>query len=848
MKMSSRGARRLRRPSVESLEMRTMLDASHLPLGINLTGNFSDSTQAAFVDVFKQAEAWQPLSGVDAPMTADGYPTAPAKTYTQMSAYPDGTYKLSYQGTGTLDFSGVSTLIAATKAQDATGTHYADVQVTHADDGNLRLSITSTSPTDPIHNMHLYAPGYATDGSQTFTDVFLKRLQPFNTIRTMDWTGTNNSTQVDWSDRVLPTSFLQAGQRGVAWETIIALANQTHKDLWINVPDAATNAYVTQLADLMRNNLHADAHIYVELSNELWSGGNQQYYRTLATAKLNEKTAANPNGVLPTTNGYDWALEGEQQAYRLKQVGDIFRQEYAHAAAGNLAGQVRPILGGFLSYHEHLGPALQFLQDTYGTPGNYIYGLGEATYASMNSDDDVPGLTMDGLFASIHNHIATVETTQITQAKAQADAYGLHLLGYEGGQTLGYNDSDPNAALLAAAQFDPRMGQVLVDEYNTWQRLGGEEVEHFAFAGMYNSSDGFGLLRSQAEPGEAKWDAIAKYLLPGGDSTLDGKVDGSDLAVLTANYRAAGTRWWEQGDANLDNKVDASDLNLLRTNLGPVNAEVAAQAATFAPGVTGVVGKPITLDAAGHVGTASFIWIAPRGSVSAGFGSGAKFTFTPKVAGTYQVVLLTRDAAGNRASASVSIAVGAVADPGTVDDASADAWTAGPGWVAGTAGYAAGSRKLAAGNTASTATWLATSPSATAGTYQVQSTWTPNALQSAKATYRIYDGDTLVGTVAINQRFAPVGNAHNGATFQSLGNFRSGTGTLRVVLVGSTDGAVVADAVRVVAPPAARFAAFNNGGSSASLVLPPNVFPPSVPLITKGKATPKTPALAVPLA
>ena len=848
---------RARRPKLEALESRAMMDGSQPPLGINLTGNFSDSTQAAFADILKQAEGWQPIAGGTAPLTADGYPSVPSSTYTLLSAYPAGTYKLSYQGTGTLVFSGAATLVPASITQSVNGTHYADVTVTHTGDQYLRMAIASTSATDPIHNMHLYAPGYATDGSQTFTTEFLKRLQPFVTIRTMDWTGTNNSTQVNWSDRVLPTGFQQTSQRGVAWETIIALANQTHKDLWVNVPDQATDDYITHLADLLRNTLHSDAHLYVEYSNELWSGGNSQYYRTLNTARVNLS-----NGLLdPTTYpNDDWSLEGEQQVYRLKQIGDMFRQEYAQAPGGNLSAQVRPILGGFLYYSDHLNDAFKFLNHRYntpntpgyvGAPGTYIYALAEATYATLNPADDNSSLTLDSLFASIANHIQNTEIPLIAQARAQAMSNSLHLLGYEGSQTLAYNNAG-NSAVKAAAQLDPRMGQVLVQEYNAWAHGGGEEVEQFAFVGLYNANGGFGLLQSQAEPGEAKWDAIAHYLLPGGDSTLDGKVDGADLAVLTANYRAAGVRWWEQGDSNLDNKVDAADLNILRTNLGPVNAEVAAEAATFAPGVTGVVGQPITLDASGHTGTTSFIWNAQRGSVFAGFGRGAKFTFTPAVAGTYQVVLLTRDINGNKASASVSIAVGAAADPGTVDDASADAWTAGPGWTTGTVGYAAGDRRLPAGNLASTATWLATAPSGIAGTYQIQATWPANATLSPDATYQIFDGDSLVGTAAVNQRLAPVGNAHNNVVFQSLGNYTSSTGTLRIVLLGAADGAVAADAIRVISPPApagSKFRSGFGGGGNAPLqaLAPPNT-PPTSPAPPKGRNQPKSPPLGVPMA
>src|SRR5262249_48400457 len=65
-------------------------------------------------------------------------------------------------------------------------------------------------------------------------------------------------------------------------------------------------------------------------------------------------------------------------------------------------------------------------------------------------------------------------------------------------------------------------------------------------------------------------------------------------------------------------------------------------------------------------------------------------------------------------------------------------------------------------------------------------------------TYRIYDGNTLVKSVVIDQRNSPSGVAVGGGVFQCLAMVPITSGTLRVTLDDNVNGQVVADAVRVV--------------------------------------------------
>jgi len=125
-------------------------------------------------------------------------------------------------------------------------------------------------------------------------------------IRFMDLLTTNANPQQDWSDRRLPghcfahgvlnprspaTGFTGQRGSGIAFEHMVALCNQTNKDLWVCVPHLATDDFVTRLARLIRygsdgkepytqlvsNPVYAPLaphlRVYIEYSNEIWSNG-----------------------------------------------------------------------------------------------------------------------------------------------------------------------------------------------------------------------------------------------------------------------------------------------------------------------------------------------------------------------------------------------------------------------------------------------------------------------------------------------------------------------------------------------------------------------------------------------
>ena len=106
-------------------------------------------------------------------------------------------------------------------------------------------------------------------------------------------------------------------------------------------------------------------------------------------------------------------------------------------------------------------------------------------------------------------------------------------------------------------------------------------------------------------------------------------------------------------------------------------------------------------------------------------------------------------------------------------------------------------RYVASGTGTNTATWTASNLAV--GSYDLEMSWTVFINRADNATYQIFDGTTLIGgQVQINQQLVPTGGQTiNGIPFQSLGQFKTTTGTLSVVLSDNADGYVIAQAMLV---------------------------------------------------
>ncbi len=318
------------------------------------------------------------------------------------------------------------------------------------------------------------------------------------------------------------------------------------------------------------------------------------------------------------------------------------------------------------------------------------------------------------------------------------------------------------------------------------------------------------------------------------------------IATVSGPETGALTYSWNFGDGSTSTLAGPShayatpgsyNVTLSVTDAAGQTATAATTATVYAPvqpQITGLpasdtVGTQVTLGSlvsGGVPGADTESWTVSENGTTVTTGSGSSFAFTPTVAGTYTIVLTATDKNGEQGTttASVTVASAPVASGSAIildDSAGAPTFTkTGSGWAGtsdpegwdGEIDYNAEAAPSAAG-----AIWQ-TSQVQPGVEYLVEASWgRPEPSHCNAAQYNVYDGNTLIATVTVNQQIAPSGPTYNGVAFQTLTTIIPTSGTITVVEVAApnSSGALVADAIRIAppgSPPSAQF----NGPSSVS--------------------------------
>jgi hypothetical protein len=90
------------------------------------------------------------------------------------------------------------------------------------------------------------------------------------------------------------------------------------------------------------------------------------------------------------------------------------------------------------------------------------------------------------------------------------------------------------------------------------------------------------------------------------------------------------------------------------------------------------------------------------------------------------------------------------------------------------------------------------------GVYDVQATWFGDPSWAPDVPFYLYDGDTYLDAVLVNQQKPPAGEKVDGAVFQTLAAVSVSSGTLWVYVTNEASGWFMADAVRLTAAIPAR--------------------------------------------
>lgn len=349
---------------------------------------------------------------------------------------PFDSYRAIVQRSGTVPY--------VVTAPDASTKTY-DVSVTYPVAGSTSMKIGSnfwyhTSLADNwsgesamvagINWASAYGPGTNGVAAQNiWNPTWLAELAPYSTIRFMDWSNTNWSQIVNWSDRMLPTSpnnyetysdgLSSPPNPGIAYEWLIDLANRLQKDLWLCVPNRANSDYWTQLALLIQAKLSPSLKIYIEYSNETWNGSFGQFNW------INNQAVVEG---LPGSNQY---YQGQSYCVRQSlRIYDAFQAVFGGPAMGTRVIRV-------FSYGGNMDTGRQGLRDVYQSPtlnpsSQVIDMICMAPYIGSELDGASPTIQ-----AQFHQEILDREAAEIAELIADAAEFSIAKIGaYEGGQHL----------------------------------------------------------------------------------------------------------------------------------------------------------------------------------------------------------------------------------------------------------------------------------------------------------------------------------------------------------------------------------------------------------------------------
>jgi hypothetical protein len=509
-----------------------------LSIGTNLAGLVDWSTERPFLDAFKMSRPWITQSdgvfdtGEESQLNLDkdGWVKslpAPAdspqyyRVTTTIGSIPVGKYVVSYDGEGTIEY------FAA--AKDAAASNLGRDVINVTSSSNVFMNITATDPKrtgNYIRNIHVvpiaYESNYATE---IFNPDFIKKIEPFKTLRFMDWMETNNSTQSTWDKRPTPMTSTFQGI-GASVETMVALANKTHSNPWFTLPHLATDDYVTKFAQYVKATLDPALKIYVEYSNEVWNGMFGQ-----GTWIEQQGQKAWPNS---TDSGFTKRIDWFGK--RTTEIATIWDNVFGtdkDRVIGTMAAQSANTWTAqrALDYTWSSQPKSnkEYGIDAIAIAPYFGYYLGDPnnapTIESWTKDTDgglnklFDELTQGGLIQNGPKGGALQDAYNSIKSYVDlAKQENLQLVAYEGGQHLvGFLGVENNQAitdLFNKANRDPRMGEIYKQYFQKWFELGGGTFANFSDVSSYSKWGSWGLLEDINQQGSSKYDAVMSLLQP----------------------------------------------------------------------------------------------------------------------------------------------------------------------------------------------------------------------------------------------------------------------------------------------------------------------------------------------
>ena len=456
----------------------------------------SDAAGPVYADALKHARAFctadTPYAGVDAvPLDANGWPTTDFGVLIATGDHYNGRYGVSFTGNAVVE-KFVTQGALDLKYDPATNVTSGTYDVA-ADNPSRSVYLVfrwaHRLPTDPVNGitnlkiMRPIAPG-ATESHRTdemWDRGLLKQLSIYSILRNLDLQRTNSfadPSPLDWAKRTLPASPIQSrigNTVGIAVEHQIALANANRQNLWLCIPDTATDDYIRKLGltcrfgsdgvnpytELQTNPVWSPliGKPYFEFSNEVWNyqlGPQTERNRLAAEAMALKEPAKiflgqNPAVVNTWYRGFrHYGLQVLRMRNLLGEVfgDDGFNRDFFTILSSQI-GNCPPLTEGLAAIKAADRRPLK----------KVVSFAGGFWYAGFNNKDE--GATVEQVYAG-----GVAPFPYVREERAILDPLGIPSAHYEGGLVYGDNKTIP---IAKAVDADPRMqkfaGQVITDRW-----------------------------------------------------------------------------------------------------------------------------------------------------------------------------------------------------------------------------------------------------------------------------------------------------------------------------------------------------------------------------------------------
>ena len=489
-------------------------------IGMNLAGVNYYSNQFPFLDRFKTIGNWTvrdskytPMGAP--PMDANGYPNAipsgGAHMYAMIELDPASlpmpdVYVLRYKGEA--NFSISSSQIISQKPGEITFRYSGTSQA--------QLTINAINSANPPTSIQIVRQDQLAmfDAGEIFNPAFVEKIDPFSTLRFMDWSGTNDSKVTGWDTRRTLDSASWSGN--VPIEVMVALANKTKNNMWLNIPAQADDDYVKKTLQYVHDNLDPSLQVKVEYSNEVWNWQFSQAHYALEMGNKLFGKDVNGDGVVDAKNPAEHVGDGYTQfyGYRSAQIATIAKAIFADAPSRQesvLSTQTAwlGLEGGILKGVARVGDVSKLFDDYAVTTYFDLDKVSEADLLSWARAGEA------GLVSGIEAFkasLARVQAQSVYQA-AVAKKLGLELVAYEGGvSTTSFRYSSAAQpeiqAFLEKISTDPRMADLYKQMAEGFAAAGGTEINAFNNVGWPSKWGEWGALTSTYDTGSVKYDAL----------------------------------------------------------------------------------------------------------------------------------------------------------------------------------------------------------------------------------------------------------------------------------------------------------------------------------------------------